>query len=415
MSDIESIVLTYENNYRLEFQYYAEFLRYIGVYVYEDFRCDENNHADFNYDKSAFSTSYEIKKKINFQNKNDRVSYLKEFLETVFEYDDFEQSWLSDLLLIYEKHELLQASVTLQYFRIEGRDLVLSAGKQFEDAADELVQLVDEKDYWGQQNVRYAKLYCKQKANLAQHLYDKSVIYYIDKLALEGLSILTEFPNFSNIWVLLGLIYEISKDCTREAIEAYDNALNRIKEQPYASSVYYWKGRKCESDTMLKSISDNSYKISYSLVKKYRNIYKIARIYFDREQWEETIEYFSECIEMIKRKGNYLDALEWEYYFKVSIQMSSVYLKQKNYIKAIVSAKNAVILREQILNGKDIPNEYTAFMHEIYVDNNPSQYIDLAVRRMGLLNAYYNIAVACQECGLQEEADSYWKLYREWL
>lgn len=404
----------------MEFQYYTEFLRYIGIYVYEDFRCDEKDDADFKDEKeSAFSISYVANEKIDFTTEYETKEYLQKFLKEIFECNSIENTWLDDLVSIYEKYSLLQASVTLQYFRLNGKELVLNAGKRFEHAADDFPKLIKNPEYLEQKNVRYARLYCKQKANLAQHLYNKSVVYYIDKLAVEGLSILENFPKFSNAWVLLGLIYEISNDFTRDALDAYDRALEMIKGKPYASSVLYWKGRKCETDDILKSVSQDSYIKAYGLAKKYRNIYKVAQIYLEKKDWQQAIHYFTECIEEIQKKGNYLDPLEQEYYFKVNVQMSFAYIEQKKYIDAIIAANNAIQLRKHVLDERDKEDKnnckYIKFFYKMYANMEPEKYIDLTLGRMGLQNVYQSMAIACEGCGFQEEAETHWKLYREWL
>ena len=418
LGDVVSVELSYTNNYRMEFQYYAEFLRYIGVYVYENFQYVENEDADFEDDKSAFSVCYQIKKNIDFSDEKKKRESLQVFLEKIFECRDgeFETSWLSDLVEIYEKNKLLQASVTLQYFRTGRTELALKSGKKFETAADELVELVQQKNYWEQKNIRYAKLYCKQKANLGQYSYDESVIYYIDQLALEGLSILKKFPDFSNVWVLVGMIYDLSPNFIRECIEAYDCALDDIKDKPYASSVYYWKARRCETDTILKPLSDACYRYAYNSMKKYRNIYKIANLHVQSGDLENAIISFKECLVAINKKGKYLDPLELEYCFKVNMQISSIYLQEKQYTYATLFANNAIKLREDIIDEKNrIQKEYTNFVYCMYKDMEPNEYIDYIVKRMSLQNVYRIMAISYQECGLQEEADKYWNLYRMWL
>lgn len=410
MRDIESVRLVYKNGYRMEYEYYAQFLNLIGVYVYEDFRNSEDNKKS-KYKDTDFSVSYVINKNINFKN-NDKVEQLKLFLKEIFEYD-IENTWLSELVQIYETG-LFQASITLECFSLKSK-LALEDGEKFEVAADKLGDLINEKDYWNEKNVRYAKLYCKQKANLGKYLYNESVIYYIDKLALEGLSILKSFTNFSIVWVCLGGIYDISKDFAREAIDSYKRAIKAINDKPYVENVYYKLGKKSENDTTLEKLLENSYKKSYQLKCNCYNCYKVANMYLQRKDFNQSIKYFNECIEKIKERGNYLSPKEQGFYFTSCQKLSSLYLRKKEYTKAIFFANKAIVLKENLMKGKNKPNECTAFYHDLYENCEPQEYIELRIKSFLLKVVYNNMAVACEEVKLDEEAQKYWSLYRSCL
>lgn len=413
MSNIEFILLTYKNEYKMEYQYYAEFLRFIGIYVCENLEDDEDNFIENNNEQCFFKyTVSEIK---DFDKRYVRVKYLKEMLKRLFEISNI-PVWMNKLISIYEGYGLLQASVTLQYFRVGHQELVLNAGKQFEKVADKFVLWVQEEPVLCSENkyIRYAKLYSKQKVNLAQYLYDESCVYYVDNLALEGVGILKDFPDFSNIWILMGFIYESSRNFMRDAIDAYQRSIELIQDKPYVASVYYWLGRMCERDTTMKQLSESSYKKAYDKVKKYRNMYKVARISYDEKEWEHAIGLFKSCLDKIKQKGKYLDPLEQEYYFKVYTQISSSYLKLNDYRNTIIYAMKAIQFRQEIIEGKTIQNEQTKFYYDMY-GNDAQKYIELEIYIMEPQVTYYNIAVACQESGLKDDADVYWQLYKERL
>lgn len=408
MRRVESVLLTYTNEYRFEYQFYAEFLRFIGVYVCENFMDDDGN-VDINPRRYNVWPEINVNKYGRFQ--NDQRDKLEEVLADIFE-ESIPSLWIQDLLDIYVKNNLMQSSVTLQYYRTTRDEaLVLAKGKAFENAAADLLDLIQNNEsYLKEPNVRYAKLYCKQKANLAQYRYDGSYIYYMDKLAIEGTDILKEYPEFSNVWILLGLIYENSEKHIRDAIDSFLRGIEFIKDQPYAASVYYWLGRVCEGISSLQDFSDESYGRAYNTVPRYRNVYKFANVFYADGDLEKAIEYYEKCLERLETKKSYLDPLEQEYYFKVCVQMSSVYMKLEKYKQAMIKAVDAIRLKEEI-EKEEMKNEYTKFYYDMYGDIEAKDYIRLTLKKMNPRNAYHNLAKACQKNGLEKEAETYWKLY----
>ena len=69
----------------------------------------------------------------------------------------------------------------------------------------------------------YAKLYCRQKANLAIFYQSEDKKGYdVDKLSEECEDLITYFPEFSNLYVLLGMICEKNYEYTKiKAMNAY--------------------------------------------------------------------------------------------------------------------------------------------------------------------------------------------------
>lgn len=412
MEYFTSILFSYKNDDRIDYQLYAEFLRLVGIYVCEDVKYPEEYEPDFERDEAEFSVCYTMEPDCEVRQQILKLQHFEQELSEHLEvgYLDF---WYDDVCSIFVEQKLLQAAVTLQYFRTKA-DVVLQAGRQFEAAADALVDLIEKKpQYADNRHVRYAKLFCKQKANLANFLCKEPVIYYVNDLAAEGLALLDRFPDFSNAWVLLGLVYEISKDYARDAVDAFQRAIRMTGNQPYTSSIYYWLGKRCEEYVALKELEDDSYMQAHRLMPKYRNIYKVARIYMEKQEWEDALECFNDCVERLERKEHFLDPLEQEYYYKVNVHISFLYIKLKDYYNAIVSANKALEFRKNILDGKAETNEYTAFYHKMYVDNNVKDYIDLALAHMQPRQAYQYLATAYQEANMAEKAEPYWRLIRE--
>lgn len=408
---MESILLSYKNENRISYQVYAEFLRLMGVYVCEDMIYIQEDKPNFDKMEDIFSVRYKIDDSIDSMDVNNKLYYLKQQLNCHFRVDGSDL-WYDQLADIFMRNKLLQAGVTLQYFRARSKQ-VSDAGDCFEHAADDLVALVKvNPNYVNNRHIRYAKLFCKQKANEAKFFCKEPVVYYVDDLAVEGLSLLKVFPDFSNAWVLLGLIYRVSEDFRRDALDAFQRAISMVGDQPCMSSVYYYLGRQCEGYETLKALEYQAYRKAYRLMPKYRNMYKIAIGYMVDEQWEDALQYFKKCLQRLEKKNDFLDPLEQEYYFKINMHMCFIYAKRKEYCNVITCANSAVVLCENIWDGRKKSNQYTKFYFEMY-KKDARNIIKLSVRNMPTRQAYKYLAVAYQELGMSEDAEYYWTIVKK--
>ena len=405
MSNKESVLLSYENKDRVAYQALAEFLRLLGFFVCEDVRYEADSEPEFEINVNDYDLCYMV----DSTSPIDYVGITEYLLAKDMDWDMQRSICYEQLYSIYSRCNLLQASVTLQYYRIKHEE-IKNAGDNFVQAADALELLIKANPgVDGIEQIRYAKLYCKQKANLAYFLYGGPVAYYVNDLAAEGLALVKEYPWFANAWALLGFIYEISKDYAQDAVDAFQRAIDMVGEKPYISSLYYWLGRRCEDyDALIQSQYD-AYQRAYKLMPKYRNIYKIARMYLVKADWNNALKYFEECLEKIEKKGTYLDPLEQEYYFKVNVHISYIYLKLKDYYNAIIRANRALDYSKQIAKRAD---GYVSFYQNIYGVANANKYINITVSHMQPRQIWNYLAIAYQESGMQEEADRYWNLFK---
>lgn len=406
MCDIESILLTYENKNRLEFQYCAEFFRLIGVYVCENLRNEEDDSGEIICEKNIFARCYNVEEKTDDVRWSD---YLEKVLTKIVGEDCLE-GWLGDVVSLYDRMQLMQASVVLQYYyKTEQEKLILEAGKQFKDAANGFISIEQKyQEALDSRHFLYAKLYCKEKANFARYYYNKSYEYHIEKLVEDGVEIIKRFRDFSNIWVLLGLIYESSDKYFRESEDAFLQAASMLGYVPHAASVHYWLGRLYERNVFPMS-AEASYRKANELVVRYRNEYKIAMFEYNHDKWTDALNNFDRCLNLLDRKEKYLDPLEIEYYFKVCMQMSITYMKLHDYRNVIIKAMTALRLRDDIINEW---NGYTEFYNDVFQKNNARKYIDLTISKMNPKNAYQYLAEACEKLGLKEDAEQYRDLYR---
>ena len=295
MERFKSILFSYDNRYRLVYQLYAEFLRLVGIYVCEDIRYNMPYEKQ-NWKLSDFSVHYNIDQSEQWKNADsgiaERMAVFKENLSLLVQDQDFFDCF-DDVCKIYIDQRLLQAATVLQYFKIEGPQ-VLEAGTKFEHAADRFTGLLQKKNALNQNRyIRYAHLYCKQKANSSRYICEEPVVYYVDMLAEQCLKLIDDFCDFSNAWALLGLISERSSFYYRETVNAYQKALDQESDKPYASSIYYWLGKCLEGrENYVSPYAKRQYSLAYQSMKKHRNMYKMAMPYKDEVNWEAAKRYF---------------------------------------------------------------------------------------------------------------------------
>ncbi len=419
MQQLTSVLISYHNNNRLRYQICAEFLRLAGIYVCEDVSYPKNMDCDVtDWSKYEFSFRYRIcgdaEDEVQAAGVPETLGCLRSALEEDFSDTDF-FACFNSLSDIFNRYSLVQAGVTLQYFKM-GVKPTERAGIQFEKAAEAVTALMDSDErYRNNRHICYARLYCLQKANLVRFLCQKPLVCFMDVLAGEVLELTGRFPDFSNIWVLLGLVYEISRSYTREVVDAFQRAIRAVGMQPYVSNIYYFLGKRCEGYESLRRTSEEAYAASCKAMPKYRNLYKVAGICADNKDGEKALAYFERCLVLLRAKEDYLDPLEQEYFFKVSVHVCYLYVQREDYYHAILNANQALKLRAGISGEGAMTdaesNPYTMFCRRMYRDK-AQEYIDLILKRMGTKQVYRYLAEAYQIADMREEADKYWALAR---
>lgn len=418
MSHFESILFSYCNQDRLEYQLYAECLRLMGIYVCEKvIEIEKQGIYEDKWQEKDFSICYTIEKSIDngFVDTEmtdsslleKKLSLLKERLLQMVADEDFFACY-DEICDIFVQFGLLQAGTVMQYFQMNAQE-VLDAGEQFEKAADRLTDMLLQEKWKNNRYMNYAGLYCKQKANLSRFLCEEPIVYYVDKLAARGLNLVMTFPDFSNAWALLGLICERKKSYIRETIDAYQRAIDAIADKPYASSIYYWMGKCFEGEPkMINTYAKQMYHKAYHSLKKYRNIYKLAVSYMNESEYQKANEFFLECIQYLEYRGDFLDPLEQEYYFKVNAHISYCYLQQMDFYNALNYAETVIKFRKELELEEDRGSDAIAFYKRLY-GKDAKKYIALAVRGMGVRQAYQYKQIAERELGRIEARETYKK------
>lgn len=409
----KSVLLMYSNENRIRYQEYAEFFRLIGVYVCEGFKLKgyplDDIEADekYNLDDTELNLVQEY---INFLSRDELAA-------------DPQGKTAEKVVQVFQKYDLLQASVTLQYFCIN-TPIVDGAGNFFRDAAKELEVFYLENKNIAEPNyqIRYAILYCKQKANLAKSLRNKGLDYPIEDLLKDAYNLQERFPNCSNTWMLIGMICEISKEYKMQAIEALKKATDIVRGKIYSASILYRLGKNCEGIEVLDHLKNDAYERAYNVMPKYRNIYKLARQYMDMDAWDLAIRYFLECIKEIRCHDKYLDPLEQEYYFKVCSHLAYIYNKKMDYREAIRYAEQALDLKNDIYDAREDADGYDKMYYDIYgsmkldrdseTEWKPVNIISVELQRMSSKNIYHHLAIAYEGFGIKDVADEYWSIVK---
>lgn len=421
MKTFITAVLKYIVQDRIQYQLYAEFFRLNGIYVWEkllisDLEPDQDVREELEGTLAYRITGNNIVSlPLSYRVQNRLLDYFNSIFAKNLKKTEYEEAY-PILKKVYFDNDLFIAGVTLQYFRMKNSatSVIEEAGMRFERAAKKLESTIPSEMLKRNRHLSYARLYCWQKANFAYYLCGKSMAKSVEELSQQCISNLKIYNNFTNMWVLLGMINDNVDRKILDSISAYERALRMNDLLPFESSIYYWIGKRCEGYNNFKGIMMESYNRAYALDRKYRIIYKKAMMYMWEDNWEEAMNTFYECLERIYIKGDYLDPLEQEYIFKVKIQIGFIYLtKLKKYRRCIDVLKQALDLKEQIWKGKKQVNSSTAFYFDLYGKEKAEEYIQIELSRMGCRQAYQYLSKAYEYLGDWDESERYWALAKQ--
>ena len=424
---MKAIKIVYDINARIEFLFLAEFFRLCGVYVGEfvfdegcgDLSNNENPEDDFDIElfvkrdnskfgakciiKSDWDRESEIPLHILPKDKNieNEMKKQKDGLNAILDVMEIAENDLrvfKAIAEVYVENGLMWHCANLQYYRICA-DIHEESIKIFDKAKEELAEnglVQDNRHIW------YARLYCASKANSACYYSNYSFLYDIDDLARECHQLIEKSADFSNAWVLLGLIYEHTRGNGNAAVVAFQKALNTEKTKSYASHIYYFMGKRYEAYDREQDIARECYFIAYKRKKRYRNIYKLAIMENKEDHFDEALKWLEEIIVCLKPKKDrgYLDPLEVEYYYKSNSLASYICcVKKECYERAIEYAKKALEIADN-LGDQQYYNDFYGEKAELYRS--------LSKSRMNLNKICQYLAVSNRELGKYDEVERWW-------
>lgn len=465
MNQLVSIKIIHDVVNRHVYNLYAEFFRFVGVYTGEGI-LDEYKHEELENDLECFQFFLCISGNDN-EPKTTAVSALKDAIyikasaydfsngmylpqgvdmlmtgilaqmeEKAKQYSiEFPVDSIKDLLDVYIEFNILKAAMLLQYYRRK-HELHQESEKIFDMAYEKLCQ--KRTNSACPRFYEYAKLYCKENVNLACY-YQEGIKpkYPIADLARECDELIKKYPEFSNAKVLLGLVYRISNDYKKEAIDAFQLAILQEGDKCYSSHIYYWIGLVYEKFLSGHEDAKTAYKTANIRKEKYRNVYKIGKMCRLEGDIEGELHYYKMCSDILERKmGRRMDPLEMEYYFKVEVLICFLYaMKFGRYLEAIdVGEKilafylktwgdktdNALFLEygcnqyaEMCRINNPVPDDYDYFFGQEADSIKEGKYAGYRAISKSLLRlkkVFESLAIAYRETGDSKKAELFWRL-----
>lgn len=455
MNKFKSVKITHNVKQRIDFSYLAEFFRFIGIFVCEEIMTepDEKTKAETHtvYSACVFVGKRELQEEdadilnISVEDYGDMIAglpvgtvYLNDFvpdseeglnctiinlepeeqksilhdfldglLETVYEPGDAESfgaEQLKELIDIYVKQKIWLHSLNLQYYGRRPSEVISKAEDCFLTSQDAIQKTLEGKKNKNESYLyEYAMLWCQVKANSACH-YNREILYFsIEKLSERCRKLYETFPGFTNALILLGLSYEPSSCSANEAVIAYMRALEEIEQECFASSVYYWIGKRYEAYRDKRNKAYENYALAYQRRPKFRNIFKLAITARDKGDTAAALKVFDRIPARLeeKRRMHFTDPLELEYLFKVYFQQSLICYQNEDYVKAM----------EYGLKGKDVWEkeiDESHYFEALYGEGKVADdYRKVLRKRLGIVKEYWILVDCCLKAFDKESAERY--------
>ena len=251
---VEAVRIIYDDKNRIFFNFFAELYRLIGLYVEEvsleeskripeDKRADEPSlslyiadgipqQKDLFYIDPNQLGEWDMSRSDNMllTSVEDIIKRLRKWalghdLQLPFDL-------MEEILPVYVNSNVLKGAMQLQYYRMK-TELHQETEYIFLDAVAKLDLLKTDSQY-----LTYAKLYCRQKANLSCYFQEEKPLHFaINALVKQCDELIESYPDFSNAKALKGMICEKSSDGLKLAIDSYRDALQQIGNKSYASNL----------------------------------------------------------------------------------------------------------------------------------------------------------------------------------
>lgn len=466
MENLRAIKIIHDRKNRVLYDIIAEFFRFIGVFVLEDTQGhlivdsktddtqfviylteDEIDESPIPNEKPYYKiivnkeklnngiiSGLTLEKNILVKAQADLNNLVMTLLKKIQKSGIIvPMNTITNLLMVYLNTNVVIAASNLQYYRIisdmheESRNIFLNAVKGLETPNIIAAENGEEEQIRAGFHYYYSLLYCKYKVNLACWFWkngeynhrrgdgvlcdsngfrrEVQLVYKVFDLVKECKKRIASYPQEANLYVLLGLITERASDGYLISVEAYTRALQTIGKQPYASHVYYWLGWIHERNGGNLSEAKRAYANAYLVQKKYRNIYKVAVMYEQENNWARFFEYLVRCkseLEVLCIQNIRLDPLEIEYYCKVCLLLC---IRSWQYIN---DADAAIKYGEELLTfynthiAGDVLGEFKRFYGKASGD-----YQEESKNRIGLRRIYETLTEAYREKGDMEKSEFY--------
>lgn len=405
MRDFKSLRIVSSVENRVKSSFFAEFFRLCGIYVVEDLIYgNEDIDTSEVFDFTLYFTS--LSKNISELNNDEKLQWLLDMIAN-FSKDEsngeirFEKDVFETIAKIYVSGNLSKYLANIQYYRInyckqeETLQALMSAYKQL-SALEPRGRIVE-----------YATLYCASKANAASYAINEFFVYDIERLSKECLQLIRKYPSFSNAWVLRGLIYEYDTEFAREAVNAFEKAMEYEKNDNFTSEMLHMMAKRYKAYDANRKEAIEFYEKSNQAKPCYKTMYHLAMLLFKQENYSEATRWFYSVIDSLtkKNKAGYLDPLECEYYYKSNSLLAYIYcVRLKNYEPAIDCALNAYNFVEKLEENK--------FFKDLYGEEK-KEYLKVSKDRANLEKICQYLAVSNRELRRFDESEKWWDKARE--
>lgn len=414
---------------RNDFNFLAEFFRLAGIYVVECIDNDEDespyqnaeNCFEVTIDTCGSEKASELDSALDFGAIKETVNTTGNIRHwTQGQQVTVLQTVLTDIALLLRKTppgnvwsilireyvaaDLMLHSLNLQYYYKRPSFAVENARDAFDSLASTMKSSLENIAVEDQERkyLEYAYIYSKVKVNAGCKYMEQKFKFPIEELADEGMACCNNYPDFSNLKVLLGLCYEHEPAYAQQAVRAFVRALEEENEYCYASHIYYWIGKQYETRQANWEDSVENYRASYVHRHKYKNKYKLAIAQRVDGDYEESINSFKWIIDKLeeKIKLSMLDPLELEYYFKSKAMIAIIYFNDlKNYLGAIEHGEYLIKTYNHLVDSDN-------FYIELY-GVRAGSYRDLTKQRFDLRRVRSILYYSYHYLGLEEKALQY--------
>lgn len=443
--ELIALKILYNPESRIVYSLYAELFRLVGIYVGEDclqdyslevrqadeksyqlFLCIGKNKNDIFRNRSICvveisendylglslqnGLDYEEKIKNTLIDMN-RVFFAEDHSDKKKIYSVFELLY-KEILHIYLEANIFKGACLLQFYRMkdslhEESEKIFVTGLESLLNKDQVIQKRKRCFPEVQKHIEYSIIYCAQKVNLSRYFQvNKELVFPLKFLAKTCKAAIKREPDFSNQYVLLGMICERSKEYAIEAIEAYLMALTKIGNEPYSSHILYWLTVLYQKNEVRSEDAKHAIERACNYRHKYRNLYKLGSVYVNEENYVEAVKKYKECLEELDTQKNGMwDPLEIEYYYKTSVVVCWYNITTlKDYDEGISYGEKAIDFYNKVFKNEELG------AYNYYFGDEAEIYREKSKQRIDLKKLYSVLAVGYREKGDIVKADEYWKL-----
>lgn len=349
MQLIGSIKIIHDEQIGGPYRLLADYFRIIGAYVCDCTMKEDQTDTDFDtvivitknineeileQIKKNYSTKSNLIElhEIDFEKEN-KTKYLNDCIEKIAHNSKLdnktaieeEVKQLQKLAEIYVNNELMKARCSFAYL-YHRREVVEDAQKRFLKAYVDLVKYIKEQNGLSKY-LMFARIDLARFVDETCVFLSQELIFDVKKLIEYARQIQGQY-NFSNLYILQGLLAELDKRYQREAKKYYESAVEIIKDKTYASYAYYRLERFCEN-------VEGNWEEAFGFYKKsnqanpyeYCALYKMAVYKNNKKNYSEAIIYLQRICAILSKKEemNYLQEKEYEYLYKSYYLLASIY------------------------------------------------------------------------------------------